>query len=301
MLSVLADPILPVFAIGLLGYVSGRASWFGTDEARILNRFAMTVLLPVFLFRATALAPWPEFQVLPLILYLLVEASVYAAGYVIARRLFRRPRQEALLIGFAGVFANNAYYTLPIAQFLYDEAGVLPITSVIMLDSVLAFAGTMITLEVMTGRDAGASAGRVAGKVLRLPLVWALTAGILLSATGLPFPASLDTFAGFVGRAASPTALFAMGVILSVTPLMPDGPTWIASGIKVVLFPLALWAALVLAAPGVTPDGFVLAGAGPTGAMAFSMALLYGVRTETVMRITIWTTLATLATMAWLA
>lgn len=301
MLGVLTDPILPVFAIALIGYVSGRTGWVGAEDARVLNRFAMTVLLPIFLFRAIAAAPWPAFELVPLLAYVGVEALVYAAGFAVARNLFGRSRQEALLLGFAGVFVNNAYYTLPIAQFLGEPETTLAITSVIMVDSILAFAGTMIALEVMAGRDAGSSAGLVLKRVLRLPLLWAIAAAAVFAAGGLPLPGPLDTFAGFVGRAASPTALFAMGVILSVTPLRPEPLALLVIAVKVVVFPLALWAAIVVLAPGTAPDGFLLSAAGPTGAMAFSMALLYEVRTRTIMQVTVWTTVATLATLAWLA
>jgi len=300
-LSVLADPILPVFAIAFIGYVSGRTGWANADEARVLNRFAMTVLLPIFLFRAIASAPWPAFELLPLLAYVVVEALVYAAGFAVARITFGRSRQEALLLGFAGVFVNNAYYTLPIAQFLGDDGTTLAITSIIMIDSILAFAGTMVALEVMAGRDAGSSAGLVLKRVLRLPLLWAIAAAGVFVLGGLSLPGPLDTFAGFVGRAASPTALFAMGVILSVTRLRPEPLAVLVIAVKVLVFPLALWAAIALMAPGTSPDGFLLAAAGPTGAMAFSMALLYDVRTGTIMQVTIWTTVATLVTLAWLA
>jgi hypothetical protein len=52
MLSVLLDPILPVFAIMFIGFFAGRFGKVTNDEARILNTFAMTVLLPIFIFPA---------------------------------------------------------------------------------------------------------------------------------------------------------------------------------------------------------------------------------------------------------
>ncbi|MEM9755975.1 MAG: AEC family transporter [Pseudomonadota bacterium] len=301
MLSVLIDPVLPVFAILAIGYVSGRSGLLGPDEARAVNRVAMSIFLPIFIFRAMALAPWPDFEIRPLAAYLLAEIVLYSLGFLIARRAFKLPPAEALLIGFCGIFANNAYYGLPIAQFLYGEDQILPITAVIMLDAVVAFGGTMVALETMAGRAAGASAGLVLRRILGLPLIWALAAGAAFGIADWPLPAPADTFTGFAGQAASPVALLAMGVILSSTSLRPDTVAVLATVVKVVVFPLVLWGLLVTLAPNTRPDLYLLAGAGPTGAMALSLALLYGVRTQAIMQVSVFTAAATLLTLAWLA
>lgn len=46
---------------------------------------------------------------------------------------------------------------------------------------------------------------------------------------------------------------------------------------------------------------YILASAGPSGVMAFSLALLYSVRTDAIMQVTVWTSVLTLATLAFLA
>lgn len=60
-LGVLVDPILAVFAILAFGFVLGRQNVTDLAEATVLNRFAMTVLLPIYVFdviaRADQVAP----------------------------------------------------------------------------------------------------------------------------------------------------------------------------------------------------------------------------------------------------
>ncbi len=302
MFSVLIDPILPVFAILFIGFVAGRMRWTSDADARVLNRFAMAVLLPIFIFRALALAPLAAFEVGPLLLYALVEALLYFAGYQVARHVFGRGPRESLLLGFCCIFANNAYYVLPLSQLLYDEASTLPITSIIILDATFAFGCTMVALDVMEGRDAGASAGKAALRIAKLPIVWALGLGAVFGLGLLPLPAPIETFATFVGQAASPVALFAMGVILAATQLRPTALTAFVGTMKIAVFPLAIWATLTAfsdASP--STDMFVLGSAGPSGVMAFSLALLYGVRTDAIMQVIVWTSVLTLGTLAWLA
>lgn len=302
MLNVLINPILPVFAIFFIGYLSGKLGWTSNDDARVLNRFAMTVLLPIFIFSAMAHAPVETLELGPLLVYAAVEAALYAAGYLIARKVFARGPREALLLGFCGVFANNAYYGLPLATMLYGESGTLPVLSVVLLDSTFIFGCTMIALEVMEGRGAGAGLTKVVGRVLRLPLVWALALGAAFGIANAPLPAPLETFTSFVGNAASPVALFAMGVVLSATSLVPEPVVYWVTAVKVIIFPLALFTAIAVFAPS-SPNAplFVLAGSGPSGAMAFSMALLYSVRTDAIMQATVVTSVLTLFTLAYLA
>ena len=302
MLDVLFDPILPVFAILFVGYVAGRSGKMNGEEARVINRFAMTVLLPIFIFRAVAVAPITDFNIAALALYALAQITLYTAGFLLVRKVFSLGVSESLLLGFCGVFANNAYYGLPIAKLIYGEAATLPIASVVILDAVLVFGGTMVALEARAGKDAGAGLAIVAARIAKLPLIWALALGLVFSAMSLPLPAPVDTFTSFVGNAASPTALFAMGVILSATPLMPEPVAVAVSVLKISVFP-ALVAALLffLLPPSDTLKLFVFAGAGPSGVMAFSMALLYSVRTDAIMQVTVWTSVLTLFSLAFLA
>lgn len=302
MLDVLVDPILPVFAIMFIGFFAGRLGKASDEEARILNKFAMTVLLPIFVFRAVALAPITDFNIAALALYAAAQAVLYTLGYLLARKVFRLGVSESLLLGFCGVFANNAYYVLPIAKLLYGDGSALPVASIVIMDAVLAFGGTMVALEARKGRAAGAGLALVAARIAKLPLIWALALGLVVSAGSLTLPGPIDTFTAFVGNAASPIALFAMGVILSATPLKPEPVVFAASAIKVVIFPGTIAFLLyTLLPPADTLPLFVLASAGPAGVMAFSLALLYSVRTDAIMQVTVWTSVLTLATLAFLA
>lgn len=302
MLSVLIDPILPVFAILFIGFFAGRLGKMSDDEARVLNRFAMTLLLPVFVFRAVAFAPITDFNLAALALYASAQTVLYTIGYLIARKAFHLGISESLLLGFCGVFANNAYYILPIAKFLYGDTGTLPVASIVIMDAILIFGGTMVALEARKGLDAGAGFALVAVRIAKLPLIWALVLGFGFSAGGVAIPGPIDTFTAFVGNAASPIALFAMGVILSATSLKPEPVVYVISAIKGVIFPATIaFLFYTLLPPAVTLPLFVLASAGPAGVMAFSLALLYSVRTDAIMQVTVWTSILTLVSLAFLA
>lgn len=298
--AVFVDPIFPVFAITAVGFVMGRVRLISTDEARIINRFAMTVLIPVVVFGLVANADVARFSAAPLIIYFAVEAAVFALGFVLARRVFGRAPGEAILLAFGGIFANNVFFTLPIAILLYGEDGVLAITAILTLDTTVVFALAMIAMQVISlGKPQPLA---VVKTLARTPLLQALALGVLVNASGFGLPAPIQTFVGFNGAAAAPVALFSLGVVLSTTALMPDAVVLTFGAIKLFVMPLLLALGIVLFAPSVpSAQQFVMGAAGPSGAMAFSLAMLHGVRTDAIAKLIIWTTIASLFMIAALA
>lgn len=300
-LSVLLDPIVPVFLILAIGFALGRAHWMAVADARLINKFSMTVLIPIVLFDLLANAPFETFALVPLLVYAAVQIVVFALGYLIARRLFGIAPGEAVILGYAGIFANNVFYGLPIAILLYGEAGVLPIMTIVILDSMLSMAATMIALQVIEkGRF---SPSVLVGIFLRTPALIAIFLGVAWGVIGFAVPHPVQTFLDFNGQAAAPVALFALGVILSQTRFAPDGAVLAVVGIKLLLFPAAIAGMLLLT----TSTGwdanqkFVFGSAGPAGATAFSLAVLYGITTDRIAQVLVWTSVLTLFTLAILA
>ena len=299
-LSVLADPILPVFAILAFGFILGRAGKISVADARVINRFAMTVLLPIFIFDVIANAPIYRFSPLPVLAYGLAELVLFIAGYLLATRLFKRDPREAVLLGWACVFANNALYVMPLSILLYGAGEALPVVAIVTLDSILPFAAVMIALQAL---DAGrADPVAVLRGMARTPMQWGIFGGLAFAVLGLPIPAPAQTFLDFNGVAAAPVALFGIGVVMSQTRFKMDRVVASFTGMKLVVFPLAVWGALSLLAPSdLDVQKFILASAGPAGVMTFTLAVLHGVRTDALAQIIVWTSVLSLITLALLA
>lgn len=297
-LSVLADPILPVFAILAFGFTMGRTGRTTAEAARTINRFAMTVLIPIVVFDLLANAPFEDLALRPALLYVTVQALIFTAGYQIARRAFARSAGEAVILGYGGIFANNVFYGLPLAQLIYGSAP-LPIVTIVVLDATISFGGTMIVLQAL-------ALGRVSFKgialiFLKTPTLVAIFAGLAAGTGDLPIPAPVQTFLDFNGAAAAPVALYALGVILAETPFTRDPAVLAFSAIKLLLFPAAIWVAITGLVPTSNADHWTFGAATPTGAMAMSLAVLYDIRTATIAQILVWTSLLSLVTLALLA
>ncbi|WP_185802766.1 AEC family transporter [Pontivivens nitratireducens] len=300
MLSTFSDPILPVFAILALGVLAGWRGWFDVDFARNLNRFTYYVAQPALVYFVVARAPFAAFDYRALGLYLVSEIAVYALGYWVVRRYFGRTRPEALLLGMTCALVNHLFYILPIAERIYGEEAAANIAGIIIVDIALLFCGTILILDIM--KAGNAAPGKVARMTIGNPALLAIVAGLGTYALEPLTPQGVFTFAEFVGRAAPPSALFALGIIVAGTDFRrPGGATWSVVAIKTLAHPILLIGMFAMTEVDVDKAEIaLLVAAGPCGAMPFVIALQYGIKTDTIARAILISTGITLFTLAWL-
>ncbi|MEN9059854.1 AEC family transporter [Ponticoccus litoralis] len=300
MLHVLTHDILPVFFMLALGLALGRAKVVSAAEAATLNRVAFLILQPALIFPLIARLDWSSFRVDALAVYAAMEVLVFTLTYQLLRRAFRRAAMEAWLLSMATVFVNTLLYIWPISFLIYGEAAALPVTALVAWDSAVAFAFFIISTDLMSGRGAGP--GAAMRRLARNPVLIAIALGLAVNIAGLAIPAPFLTAFAFSGAAAAPLTLFALGVILSGHALLPGPVVSTVTAIKLAVFPALVWLALSLtAAPGTWQTLFTLTAAGPSGAMAFALAMLYGVRTDAIAPVIVWTSVLSLISLSWLA
>jgi predicted permease len=186
---------------------------------------------------------------------------------------------------------------------IYGEAGLLPgiITTVITGVVVIAMATVILEIDANTRLGFFAVAGRVLVGVLRSPLLLSALGGLAVSGLGLELPRPVQTFCDFLGAAAAPCALFAIGLFMVDTSLR-TGLTevgWIAL-LKLILQPALTWwlAFEVLALPPVWAGVAVIQAALPTGALVFVIAQQYGIYVQRATAVILVSTLVSVVTLS---
>ena len=91
--------VLPIFSIGLLGFLLGKRQTFNFDAAMVLNKFVMLIGVPSLIFLLLSKAPMSEFNFKMLSGYFFVEIIIYLSGFLIAKFMFYRDTKESVLIG----------------------------------------------------------------------------------------------------------------------------------------------------------------------------------------------------------
>lgn len=298
MLQILTHDILPVFAMLALGFLMGRTGTASEGEAKAANRIAFLVFQPALIFPLIAGLDVSAFDIGALAVYAICEVIAFAAAYALARYVFRREHLESWLLAMAVVFVNSLLYIWPVSFLIYGESAALPITAIVAWDATASFAFFIISMEVMAGRGGGNAISRIAMN----PVLIAIALGLLVNLLAISVPAPVFIAADFAGAAAAPLTLLALGIILSAQRLRPSTTVAGITAMKLLGFPALVWAGLTLAdTEGHWRDLFILNAAGPSGAMAFALALLYGVRTDSIAPVIIWTSALSLFSLAYLA
>jgi len=296
------NPIFPVFAIMLVGIIFARRGLFDVAAAQAINRFVFFVAVPALLFSLLSRAPLGLVDYRLLALYFFSEIIIFTLSALLARLVFKKDVGEAILLGMAASFVNHVFFVLPIATVLYGDQAAVPITAIIVIDTTVIFAGTIIGLEIASHR--GESIWRVMRLFVRNPVLMSIAAGLLVNISNVPVHDGIATFTSFTGAAAAPAALFSLGIILAGTRAANvDYAALSVTGLKVLLHPFIAWilfTTLIDIAP-LWRDPALLVAAGPCGAMPFVLAMQYKVRAESIGIAIIYSTIASLFSLAIIA
>ena len=300
MLHVLTHNILPIFSMLALGYLLGLTQKVSREEATAINRVAFLVLQPALIFPLINGLSLAEFQFAAIALYAACQATLFCVTFAVARFILRRDTLESWLLAMATIFVNTLLYIWPISYLIYGEAAALPITSIVAWDTAFTFAFFIVTTDLMANRQA--TALKSLRRVVTNPVLIAIAFGAVTNIFNVPISVPVLTAMDFAGAAAPPLTLFALGVILSGHALTPTPTIVTVSTFKLLVFPALVWGALHL---GERPPEWntlmVLAAAGPSGAMAFALAMLHGVRTDQIAPVIVWTSVLSILSLAWLA
>ncbi|MEX5729592.1 malonate transporter [Rhodovulum iodosum] len=300
MLDVLTNDILPVFSMLALGFLLGRAGKVHRAEATAVNRIAFLVLQPALIFPLVNGLDWSAFRLDAIALYACCQAILFASAFFVAYRLLRRDMVEAWLLAMATIFVNTLLYIWPISFLIYGEKAATAVTGIVAWDATVTFAFFIVTTDLLVNR--ASSPMQSLRRVAANPVLIAIALGVLGNVATLPTPAPVLTAMEFAGAGAAPLTLFALGVILSGHSLMPTPTVITISSLKLLVFPALVWAALQV---GQRPEDWnsllLLCAAGPSGAMAFSLGVLHGVRTDQLAPVIIWTSTLSLFSLAFLA
>jgi predicted permease len=275
--------ILPVFGIMLTGYLAGRFKLLGSPSSEALNRFVYLIALPALFFISMARVEIGEaFNVPFLIAFGGGILGSFGIAVLVAVFVFPNRLGALGLHGLCAVFSNTGYLGIPLLLTTFGEAGKLPgIISTVMTGAVVMTIGlAIIEADLSADKSPLRIVGSIALGVLKSPLVLSAAAGLTASALQWQVPGALATFCDILGAAASPCALFAIGLFMvgrSFTAGIGE-VSWLVF-IKLLVQPALTWwlAYEVMVMDPVWAAAAVIQAALPTGALAFVLAQQYNI------------------------
>jgi malonate transporter and related proteins len=245
MLSILASTA-SIYAIILLGYLTGRFELFTQIEFRALGKFVINIAVPALLFTTLSIRPIADIMhVTFLAAYTLGSVTVFLAGAAYARFVQGKSMPLAALSGLGMSSSNSALIAYPVAQQVVGPAAAVAlamctvIENMLMQPMMLALAEPEHPQEKGRRQVAMQSLARLAGN----PFIIAIVAGALVSWFKLDLPEPIRQVIGTLSMATAALSLFVVGGTL--VGLKLGAMLWdvmlIAFG-KLVLHPLSILA-----------------------------------------------------------
>jgi predicted permease len=235
----------PLFALVLIGYLLSRWGRWSKEVSAALAKFVFAVALPALLFRLmSGLAALPPVDPRLLLAYFGGCVLVFILGRGVARYVFRLDGVGQSVFALGGIFSNNVLLGVPLARSALGEAAMPAVALVLVFNTLLLW--TLVTVSVEWARHGELSLKgfrTTARSVLTNPIVASIMAGSIFGLAGGRLPMLIDEPLRLVGDAATPLALFVLGMGLSEYGVRQGWREGIAiTVLKLVVQPLVVWA-----------------------------------------------------------
>lgn len=279
-MSAFAETIIFVFGLVALGYLSGLVGLLATETGDALTDFAVTVALPLLLFRTMANArfedglPWRLWAA-----YFCAVAVIWTIGQLSVVHVFGRDSRAGVVGGLVSAFSNLLLLGGPFILSVYGQRGFEILSLIIAIHLPALLAASIVLFAWVSREEGGDLSMRAIGadflsKLFSNPLIIGILAGFAWRATGLPLPELAQRFVDALAGIAGPLALFAIGLSLRKFGISGNvRPAMVAAGLKLMLMPaVALLVAMLF---GLSPLAakIVVAGASmPPGVNPYLIA-----------------------------
>lgn len=210
LLSALTTAVLPILAITGAGYLFGMRWEIDIDP---LNTVTLQLLLPALAFHSLATSTLSGTATSQVVLGVVAFVAVMIAIAEGTGRLFGTSEPYLSALVLASVFPNSGNFGIPLSEFAFGAIGRTTAVLFVTVQNILVYTvGAYIA-----SRGQGRAGLDAVTEVLKLPLVYAAAAALLVRWAGIVPPAgsSVMTTLALVGNASIPLMLIILGVQLA--------------------------------------------------------------------------------------
>lgn len=310
-MTLLADVVLPVFLLILVGAVAARTRLLVQPAVAALSDAAFLIFLPALLFGSLARVDLHRLSPGAALAYYGAGLPLFAVVLAVQWRR-RREVPVAVMHALGAVFGNTVMLGIPVVKIAFGEEGLTLLLTIIAVHALTFLSIATLVLEFGAARPAaGPGAGprwqRIAADLLPVvrtsllhPVVLPILAGLAWSASGAPLPRPLDTTLSMLGTAAAPLCLVLLGASLVQFGLRQGLATACGlTALKSLVYPLAVWlvGSFVFGVEALPLAVATVTAALPIGANVYLFAQRYGSQVGEVSAAVTLSTLAAAATL----
>ena len=270
----------PLFLLVLLGYVVAKLRKWPPSASGLMAEFVFYVPLPALLFSTMSrFSSLPPVDLRLLVAFFGSCVIVFVIGRVVGWKLFGLDGVSQSVFGVGGIFSNNVFLGIPLAQAALGDASLPAVSLVVAFNALILW--TLVTLSVEWSLNGSLSVkgfAKMARGVLTNPIVISIVAGLAFDASGLVMPDVLASPIRMLAQSASPMALVVLGMGLAgfgLTSGLREGA--VITFLKLAVQPLVVWGlARLLGLPPIETQAVVMLASISVGFNVFLMANQFG-------------------------
>lgn len=214
-MQIVLNLVLPFFAVIALGILAVRTKLLGDSAVQPINIFVFYFTMPALLAGTLAKQDFAALiNVSFMSAWLVAALVIYLLGMAVSRVFFKANLKEMALSGQASAIGNVGFLGFPLMFASFGDEGLLIASTAIFIDLIIFMPITLCILEAAGGGTLSQSWKRILKGAFVNPFIIAILLGTLLSAGGWNLDGPIERFLSFLGGAAAPAALFAIGVSL---------------------------------------------------------------------------------------
>lgn len=274
----ITNALIPVLALILAGFAIQRTNFLPPSFWPSAEKLTYFLLMPATLIHSLAgkrIASLPWLKIL-----LTVEGAVLASALLVTLWWVanRRMGGAAFTSLFQGCVRFNSFVALALAENLFGPDGLflaaLGAGFMIMLINLLCVSA----FSMAVNNGSGIALKRLAGDLLRNPLIIGCVIGVGLNGAGIRLPMAIDGILVLGGKAAFPVGLMAVGAAYRAGNLaLHWQPLVLSSCVQFLCKPLIAWGlATSLGLSGMAAGVAVLLFSVPTAPSAFILSRQMG-------------------------
>lgn len=215
--------VAPVFFVVFLGYCFGKIKPNDENADKLINDYVLYIALPALLFFAIARADMSELKQWGFMLSTLMGITLVYLTAGLMAKLMKIGFPQSSILSMGASYGTTGYMGMPILISVYGEKAALPASIATILHNVPVIIAVIISWELFSikekNKNISSIISNLIGKIFKItftnPLVIAVIIGLIFVLLGIKLPNFLAYFANFLGNAAGPTALFALGLGLA--------------------------------------------------------------------------------------
>jgi len=233
--------ILPIFAVVILGWFARRRGFMPPEFLGPANQLVYYLAIPALIFRSISKASFhTQFSMAVLLITLSSAVLAYFSAWLIGHST-RWPKGRIGTFIQCSAHGNHGYIGLPVAFYFLGESGLAKAGILAGFLMILQNVLSVLALQASTVEDLAPpqKMRRMAGKLVRNPIIISALAGVAASAFQVVLPAPLQRFMDILSGLAPPMSLLLIGASISLAVMRKNLFSVLGSvAIKIIALPL---------------------------------------------------------------